>query len=402
MSRVRRLAWCALLAACNGESCVRFDMMMEPAAHAWSGGASFGSVGASSPHIQLVTGLTESIFDPTGGTQSFIYATTVQPNFGSAGAAVKVHQSTQAMLSGANPSTGITGAELSVGTSGGTTTPSYSGTPTKFSNITIPANGAEWVSTLTNVTLGSDGRLTISHYFPTGIAASYVTGTNTATYYGIPGSTYPLPSLSPVSNHLWWQLITIEYQTTAARVIVLGDSLVDGFSMNGDKNQTWCNLLSADGYATNCWGLASSTVDDYNTKAQITALLTTISGSVVTIALGINNLFLLHQSAATLEASFTTLIGTMHSAGARKIVLMTMAPFNLNTTDEATRVAVNAWMRAGVSNVDAVIDSLGAVTYNPSNPSQLLPADDAGDGHHWTVAANATVHTAALTVLQSL
>jgi lysophospholipase L1-like esterase len=108
---------------------------------------------------------------------------------------------------------------------------------------------------------------------------------------------------------------------------------------------------------------------------------------------GINDIGQSSATAAQLEAGYDQLVTAAHAAHL-KILLGTLTPTGSATgvgasyssaQSEATREAVNTWIRSGASGADGVIDFDAAVR-DPADPSEIAPAYDGGDGIHFNLA----------------
>ena len=108
---------------------------------------------------------------------------------------------------------------------------------------------------------------------------------------------------------------------------------------------------------------------------------------------GINDIGQSSATAAQLEAGYDQLVTSAHAAHL-KILLGTLTPTGSATgvgasyssaQSEATREAVNTWIRSGASGADGVID-LDAAVRDPADPSEIAPAYDGGDGIHFNLA----------------
>jgi lysophospholipase L1-like esterase len=96
---------------------------------------------------------------------------------------------------------------------------------------------------------------------------------------------------------------------------------------------------------------------------------------------------------AQLEAGYEQLVTAAHAAHL-KILLGTLTPTGGTTgveasyssaQSEATREAVNAWIRSGASRADGFIDFDAAVR-NPADPTEIAPAYNGGDSLHFNLA----------------
>jgi len=86
-----------------------------------------------------------------------------------------------------------------------------------------------------------------------------------------------------------------------------------------------------------------------------------------------------------MEAAYVQVIERAHAHGI-KVYGATITPdtgsgyYHPTATDDADRLAVNAWIRQP-GHFDGCVD-LDAVTRDPAHPNQLLPAYDSGDHLH--------------------
>lgn len=109
--------------------------------------------------------------------------------------------------------------------------------------------------------------------------------------------------------------------------------------------------------------------------------------TTVVILLGANDVGT-GADAARIISGLTDLVARVRAAGLR-VLLGTLTPAEGARPDsygdgqaEATRAAVNAWIRSGAAGDDVVLVDFDAALRDPSSPGRLNPAFDSGDGLH--------------------
>jgi len=110
--------------------------------------------------------------------------------------------------------------------------------------------------------------------------------------------------------------------------------------------------------------------------------------TTVILLLGANDIGTGAADASRIIAGLTDLVARVRAARLR-IVLGTLTPAAGarpasygDAQAEATRAAVNAWIRSGAAGDDVVIADFDAALRDPSSPGRLNPAYDSGDGLH--------------------
>ncbi len=186
-------------------------------------------------------------------------------------------------------------------------------------------------------------------------------------------------------------------------VVAFGDSITDGYGSTPDTNRRWPNDLdnrvqadAADlgrvsvvnaAIAGNRW------IYDGVGPAGVTRFAHDVAGvsgaTHVLILLGINDIGigeLIPQQNVSADQIIAAMQATIAQAKARhiKIYLSTITPYNgasyYDAAGELKREAVNAFVRSA-NGADGVLD-FDQVVRDPSNPTSLLPAYDAGDHLH--------------------
>jgi len=232
-----------------------------------------------------------------------------------------------------------------------------------------------------------------------------------ATSYFVHGDQTSAGELAGAQTAPRWLVVAgIEVFAPEARaVVVLGDSITDGFGVQPDTNLRWPdhlaerlrtdpeyaqlavlnagiggNRLLLDGLGPNALARFER---DVLSQPGVTHLI---------VLEGVNDLGVLtrdgpatpEQHAALVAQATEALRQIVQRARTRGIRAIggTILPFATSTTyhpppeTEADRQAINAWIRAP-GNFDAVID-FDMHVRDPSDPARLNPALDSGDGLH--------------------
>lgn len=185
-------------------------------------------------------------------------------------------------------------------------------------------------------------------------------------------------------------------------IVALGDSITDGAYTTWNGNDRWTDDLAArlpalpafrqfgvlnEGIGgnqiltdrTDCCGAGTSVSALRRERADV--LLQTGARYLI-LADGVNDIGY-NAGADDLIAGMTTIAHRAHAAGL-KVIGATITPYGCDSgcftsVQEATRQAVNAWVRTS-SVFDGVVD-FDAVLRDPQNPSQVLPAYQADHLH---------------------
>ena len=199
----------------------------------------------------------------------------------------------------------------------------------------------------------------------------------------------------------------------SAAIVLLGDSITDGYGVKANTNQRWpdafATRLQANpktrGLAVLNLGIGGNRVllDGLGPSAAARFdrdVLMQAGVSHVLILEGVNDLGGLTRDKpaspdqhAGLVSEITTAYAQMvQKARARgiKVIGATIMPYGASAyyhpdaLNEQDRQAVNAWIRAP-GNFDAVVD-MDRVMRHPAMPDRLAPAYDSGDGLHPSMA----------------
>ncbi|MCW3840479.1 SGNH/GDSL hydrolase family protein [Micromonospora yasonensis] len=218
-------------------------------------------------------------------------------------------------------------------------------------------------------------------------------------------------------NCCWMFLsgIDVERRMSPGAVVVLGDSIGDGNGSTVNEDRRWPDLLAArlidarpevrtpgvlnlslSGNRLNHEGTEPGAGDfpgyyelGPNALARLNEDVFPQTGVRTLIThLGINDIWMNGDSAERIIATLRQINQQAKERGLTSLV-GTITPYEGNggpgvwtEEKEATRQAVNSWLRgAGAAEFDGVLD-FDAVLRDPAHPSRLLPAYDAGDHIH--------------------
>lgn len=283
----------------------------------------------------------------------------------------------------------------------------------------IPA-GADYWSDPVDLAVPAGADLTLSVHFPQAPAQQTSHPGSRATSYTVKGdqtAAVDLPGAAKVDR--WYQIGGIEVVEARARaVVVLGDSITDGYGVQPNTNQRWTDALQTRLRAAGMpvavlnagIGGGRLLLDGLgpNALARFDRDVLTPPGVTHLIVLeGVNDLGVLTRDApATPEAHAALvegMIGAYRQIVARarahgiKAIGATILPYGKSAyyhpdaQNEADRAAVNAWIRTP-GNFDAVID-LDAALRDPAHPNQLRAELD-NDGLHPSIAGYAAMAAA--------
>lgn len=280
----------------------------------------------------------------------------------------------------------------------------------------IPA-GADYWSDPVALAVPAGADLTLSIHFPQPPAQLTSHPGSRATSYTVRGNqtaAADLPDATKVDR--WYQIGGIEVvDPRAAAVVVLGDSITDGYGVQPNTNARWTDALQTRLRAAkmplavlNAGIGGGRLLNDGlgpNALARFDRDVLSPPGVTHLIVLeGVNDLGTLTRDApATPEAHAALvegMIGAYRQMVARarahgiKAIGATILPYGRSAyyhpdaQNEADRAAVNAWIRAP-GNFDAVID-LDAAMRDPARPTYLRAEFD-NDGLHPSIAGYAAM-----------
>jgi lysophospholipase L1-like esterase len=250
--------------------------------------------------------------------------------------------------------------------------------------LAVPALGDLAVS----LHLADSSRLSTRH--PLALQTSYVGHGNVAS----------APRFTPDTTlEIWPYLVGVDVinPSVAGVIVTLGNSITDGARSTRDANMRWPNILAArmlrdaEPRAVVNAGISGGRVLTYGAGPSALArferdVLATPGLTHVILLEGINDIGRSAVDGVTADDiifGYRQLIARAHERGIRIFgaTLTPAGPRNGFTPAlEARRAAVNAFIRSS-GEFDGVID-FDAVTRDPANPLQFLPAYDSGDHLH--------------------
>ncbi|HVJ03692.1 MAG TPA: SGNH/GDSL hydrolase family protein [Sphingomonas sp.] len=277
-------------------------------------------------------------------------------------------------------------------------------------HVVIPA-GADYWSDPVALPVEAGADLAITLFLPK--APDRQTGHpgSRATSYFVHGNQVTATELPGAKTAPRWFVIGgVEVDAPgASALVVLGDSITDGYGVQPDTNLRWPDALfrrmQADPATRNMAVLNAGIGGNRllldgigpNVLARFERDVLSVPGvSHMIVLAGVNDLGTLTRDApATAEqhrALVDAMIGALRQVVAQarahgiKAIGGTITPFGSSgyyhpdAANEADRAAVNAWIRTP-GNFDAVID-FDAVMRDPADPRRLRPDLDSGDGLH--------------------
>jgi lysophospholipase L1-like esterase len=294
-----------------------------------------------------------------------------------------------------------------------------SSSPVTFSRqerVTIPA-GAYMVSDAIDLEIGALHHLAVSIYFPSAPGQQTGHPGSRATSYiqhGNHVAQETLPDAKRVDH--WYQLagLDVEGNSTSRALLVLGDSITDGFGVQANTDRRWTDFLVA------------RVQDDPELKSSLAVLNVGLGGnrllldglgpnglarfdrdvlgrpgtSHVIVALGVNDLGTLSRSESATRRDHDNLVRQLIAAYEQlvarareneiEVIGATITPFRGSTfypsdvLTEVSRQEINAWIRTP-GNFDAVID-FDALLRSADDPARMDARFDSGDHLHPSIA----------------
>jgi len=237
-----------------------------------------------------------------------------------------------------------------------------------------------------------------------------------ATSFLLAGDHLGAPDLPGASRHVgWFQVAAVDVAAPArsGAIVILGDSITDGYGTTVDTHERWPDRLAERLYANAATkrlavinhGIGGNRIlrDGLgpNALARFDRDVLGTAGVTHMILLeGVNDLGTLTRDApvsasvhasevARLTATYAQIVARARERGIRAIGATIMpyagsAYYHPDSVNEADRQAINAWIRAP-GNFDAVID-FDALTRDAQRPNRLGAAFDSGDGLHPSIA----------------
>lgn len=282
------------------------------------------------------------------------------------------------------------------------------------STVLVPA-GAPVLSDPVDLPLPALAELSISLYLPAPVPSWTCHGMGVQTCWTMPGDAVAAPTLPATATSLpllaFLSAVEVVPAGPASAVVVVGDSLTDGFGSTPNANRRWTDRLAErlaehGGYVSN-QGISGNRL--LNDGQGVSALarfdrdvLATPGLDHVVVSEGLGDIAISFArrddggplaeflaafpgapvTAADLIAGYRQLIARAHGHGVR-IHAATLTPYENDDMfapeGESVRQAVNAWIRTGGA-FDGVLD-FDAVWRDPAHPGRIRDGYHAGDVH---------------------
>ena len=280
------------------------------------------------------------------------------------------------------------------------------------SSVTIPA-GAEFVSDPVALGVRPDQDLLVSTWTPapSGTVTFHPAAMQDSVFSRGPADHAGDATAAAFTEKtsVWHYVSGVDVSGGPGTVVALGDSITDGVTSTYGANRRWTDYLAARlaGSPAPDYGVANSGIsgnrvllDDnypdytiYNTfgRSAITRLpqdvLDRAGARTVIVFEGINDIQQTpHQDdPEAIIAGLAQITTQAHARGLRVVGATVMAWKGWNSWTpelEKTRQAVNDWIRAGGDGTLQGVADFDAVTRDPADPEQILPAYDSGDHLH--------------------
>ena len=278
--------------------------------------------------------------------------------------------------------------------------------------VTIPP-GATYLSDPVDLALAPQADVAISIHFQQVPATLTMHGGSRTTSYLQAGDALAAPALPDAAKIVHWYFISgldVLPAAPAAAVVVLGDSITDGYGSTTDRNNRWTDVLAGRLQApagTAPVGLLNQGIGGNrllrdglgpNILARLDRDVITQTGARwLVVQAGINDLGTRldarkkgepFASADEIIGAYEQIIARARSAGL-KVFGATLTPYGGSASywsedGEADRQAINRWIRES-GRFDAVID-FDLALRDPQQPGRLAKPYDNGDHLHPSLA----------------
>ncbi len=286
----------------------------------------------------------------------------------------------------------------------------------------VMPKGAELLSDPVNLSVGDDQDLVVSVYFPTPTGLTTFHSTSRQNSWSGNGNLAADPAgtgYTVTRVCCWFFLAGVDVlrDKAAGSVIVFGDSLGDGNGVAMNSNLRWPDQLfdrmkrkvnhrkipgvlnvsragarlSHEALVPGDGGFPGFPELGDNAYSRLDEdVFSETAAHAVIMDLGINDIWMNNDSADTIIAAIRQLNQQIKQRG-YTVLVGTLGPFEglmggdgttvWSPEKEATRQAVNDYLRSHRSEFDAVVD-FDKVLRDPGAPSKLKPAFDSGDHIH--------------------
>jgi len=271
----------------------------------------------------------------------------------------------------------------------------------------VLAPEAPLLSDPVDLVLPALSRLSISLYLPEEVANPTIHLLGLSSAWIAPGDQTAADQLTDptlTTQRILISGIDVERAEPGRVIVTLGDSITDGANGTRDADQRWPDLLAQRLQAAGLTSVAVANAGISGNRilkpkpglgvaalARLDRDVLAVPGATDVIVLeGVNDFGMAWRdqdpqppTPADLIAGYRQMIARAHARGL-KIRLATILPYKdanyWSEQGEATRQAVNAWIRTG-GEADGVID-FDAVMRDPAEPLKLAAAYDSGDHLH--------------------
>lgn len=279
-------------------------------------------------------------------------------------------------------------------------------------SVTIPPGGSV-VSDAVTMQIPSSQDVAVSLYLPvaTGPVTWHVYARETA-YVGTGDHSSSASGANlPETRSSWYFLTGLDVlnRTGEGAIVVLGDSITDGFKSTVNADHRWTDYLGARLNSQAPKGNAPGVLNvamtgnrlgkdgtslgfpelGVNASARFhTDVLGQTGVRTVILELGINDVWLSKADANTIISGLQQLAGLAKQAGLQ-VLICTIMPWNAYETPagviytptlDSVRLAVNSYIRT-TNDFNGVID-FDATMRDPADPTRLKPEWDSGDHIH--------------------
>jgi lysophospholipase L1-like esterase len=275
------------------------------------------------------------------------------------------------------------------------------------STATIPRGGV-LLSDPVTMAVPENADLAVSIWLPvaTGPATWHVTARST-TWYGSGDHAADLSNAGLAKKDQSWYFLTgvdVRNSTSDGAIVVLGDSISDGFTATVDADHRWPDRLAGRLDALPGkrhvpsvidMGTSGSALTHDGVEIKVPELGASATGRlaadvfaqtgarVVILQLSINDIWIYHQSPDSLINAMRQVAAQVHEHG-MKIYVCTVSPwqgYSAWTAElDKTRLAENDYIRTS-KEFDGVID-FDKLLRDTQTPTRLKPAWDSGDHIH--------------------
>lgn len=278
--------------------------------------------------------------------------------------------------------------------------------------ITLPA-GAIYTSDPIDFSVKALDHLVVSMYLPKAPQRQTSHPGSRATSYVVSGKhTNDLEFITPHTENHWYQLsdIEVEAPTSKSAIVIVGDSITDGYGTKPNTDTRWPDFLMArlqshptlaNQYSILNHGIGGNNMLRNGLGPNVVArydenVLDQKGAKYLLLLEGVNDIGGLARTPNAQQSDYDELVKNMkiaysqvaNTARDHKIIPIggTIMPFgesgfyHPNAIAEQARLDINTWIRTS-NTFDSIVD-FDAFMKDPENPFMLNPAYDSGDHLH--------------------